>query len=67
VDDGMGHRLALEIPVSGDAGGEGSAVSDTPVLSPGENQPMGVVAGIAIIFGLCGFFYGWKAGRRAAA
>jgi nickel transport protein len=64
VEDGMGHRLALEIPVSEDAGGKETAVSDAPVSTPGKNRPMGVVAGIAIIFGLCGFFYGWKARKK---
>ena len=64
VEDGMGHRLALDIPVSGDVDEEETAAPT--VSTTRQNRPMGVVAGISVIFGLCGFFYGWKA-RRAPA
>lgn len=64
VSDGMGHRLALDFTV-----GEGNASPETdtaraPAASGRINRTLAVVAGLAIIFGLCGFFYGWKARRN---
>lgn len=68
VQDGMGHRLALELVVGGDGDavpGPAGVISD---LSHGKTAgPANVVAGLAVIFGLCGLFYGWKAGRRQAS
>lgn len=66
VQDGMGHRMALEVMVSGAADAKGTAVPVARGTASGKSRPMGVVAGVGVIFGLCGFFYGWKARRTAA-
>lgn len=66
VSDEMGHRLVLERDVD--------AVPDKENRSPAKagreatEAPLsrweGAVAGLAIIFGLCGFLYGWQVNRR---
>lgn len=63
VQDGMGHRLALDAEVSADAAV--SKISEFP-LDP---HPLAmtragkVIIGLSIIFGIFGLWYGWK-GRR---
>ena len=64
VSDGMGHRLALEFTV--EAGGkESESVEKTtrPAPSSQMSRLPKIIAGLSIIIGLCGFFYGWKARR----
>jgi nickel transport protein len=64
VSDGMGHRLKLDREI---AGHENTA-SVTPATGPSGggsfSRMQGVVTGLAIIFGICGFLYGCKAGQR---
>jgi nickel transport protein len=65
VSDGMGHRLSLDYPIEADKG-SAQGVEETAAL-PGSNQmgrPLKVIAGLSVIIGLCGFFYGWKARRN---
>ena len=63
VSDGMGHRLALDLVVpEPDAA---TRPSDAPVAMyrPSGSRIANTVAGLGIIFGLMGTFYGWR-GRR---
>ncbi|WP_319408304.1 hypothetical protein [uncultured Desulfosarcina sp.] len=64
VSDGMGHRLTLDFAVGADGDGQKSDQSTAPATSGGTSRPIRVVAALSIIFGLCGFFYGWKARRK---
>jgi nickel transport protein len=61
VSDGMGHRLALDFEVSVEGDNQPKGKSADPVLTDATGRPIKTVAGLSIIFGLCGFFYGWKA------
>lgn len=67
VSDGMGHRLELDFSVAPEQGAapqaqeEAARTSARPV-----SRPMGVAAGLSIIFGISGTVYGWKARRRNA-
>lgn len=60
VKDGMGHRLALDLQVTGD-----TAPKETGRQKPGTSTDMSrtakVICGLSIIFGLFGIFFGWKA------
>lgn len=63
VSDGMGHRLALALVVpEADAAAQ---PSEAPVAMsrPSGSRIANTVAGLGIIFGLMGTFYGWR-GRR---
>jgi nickel transport protein len=64
VSDGMGHRLSLDFSVAADEG-RVQEVEKTvaPQVSNRMSRPLKVIAGLSIIIGLCGFFYGWKARR----
>ncbi|WP_419655695.1 hypothetical protein Dvar_47920 [Desulfosarcina variabilis str. Montpellier] len=64
VSDGMGHRLALEFTVEAD-GKQSETVEKTarPTASSKMGRLPGIIAGLSVILGLCGFFYGWKARR----
>jgi len=64
VSDGMGHRLALDFEVSAEGDNQLKGQSVAPVSTGAAGRPMKTVAGLSILFGLCGLFYGWKA-RRA--
>lgn len=67
VSDGMGHRLALDFTVA--AEGQADATGQPPATPPASQKmprPLTALAGLAIIFGLCGFIYGWKARRLKA-
>ena len=64
VSDGMGHRLALDFEVSIEGDDQSKSQSVAPVSTGATSRPMKTIAGLSIIFGLCGLFYGWKA-RRA--
>lgn len=61
VQDGMGHRLALNVEVGGDPEAPGKVSVGTPEVSAAPHRLLNILAGLAIIFGLCGFFYGWRA------
>lgn len=63
VSDGMGHRLALDFEVTAEGDNQPKDPSAPPVSTGTSSRPMKTVAGLSIIFGLCGFFYGWKARR----
>jgi nickel transport protein len=62
VTDGMGHRLALDVEV-----GEDSEVPEQvhttgmPAAGALPGRFGNILTGLAVIFGLCGFFYGWRA------
>ena len=64
LQDGMGHRLALDLT----AAAENASASAQPVRQrpepPGRAKATNVVAGFAVIIGLFGWVYGWRA--RAA-
>ena len=64
VSDGMGHRLALEFNVNAEAK-ESEKVEKTARPAPAGQMSRlpKIIAGLSIIIGLCGFFYGWKARR----
>ena len=67
INDGMGHRLALEYEVAADPDAAPVAAESTPpppVHVDGSTRALKIVTGLAVIFGLCGFFYGWQARRR---
>ena len=64
VSDGMGHRLALDFEVHAQGEDQPKSQSVAPVSTGATSRPMKTIAGLSIIFGLCGLFYGWKA-RRA--
>ena len=69
VNDEMGHRLVLGRDIDA-APGQTSAppkAAARETTAPPLSRREGVIAGLAIIFGLCGFFYGWKASRRLSA
>ena len=64
VSDGMGHQLELDHRVN--ALGKTTA-SPSPIAKSGSgfvSRKEGIIAGLAIIFGICGLLYGWKAGQR---
>ncbi len=63
VKDQIGHRLVLEMEVTKtnrDTFQTESRREDGPAVS----RLGGILAGISIIFGLCGLAYGWKARHR---
>jgi len=63
VQDGMGHRLALDLEVGNGIAAPEKAVAGSPVTAEAMTRPVKVLAGLSIIFGMCGLFYGWKARR----
>lgn len=64
VQDGMGHRLPLNVEVGGDPGTPEQVHAGMPVSVAPPSRLGNILAGLAIIFGLCGFFYGWRARSR---
>lgn len=64
VSDGMGHRLALDFEVTTEGDNQPKDQSVAPVSTGKTSRTMKTIAGLSIIFGLCGFFYGWKARRE---
>jgi nickel transport protein len=64
VTDGMGHRLALTHSIGGGKAAQVSVETGLPAASAGTSRPLKALAGLSIIFGLCGFLYGWKARRQ---
>jgi nickel transport protein len=63
VTDGMGHRLALSLAVGGGETVPAPVAAGYVPAREGMTRPFKVFAGLSIIFGLCGFLYGWKARR----
>lgn len=62
VSDGMGHRLALEFNVNAEAEeSENVEKAARPALPSQMSRFPKIIAGLSIIIGLCGVFYGWKA------
>ncbi|MFZ1986049.1 MAG: hypothetical protein WAU91_16650 [Desulfatitalea sp.] len=64
VTDGMGHRTALVLEVNKNAGFQSANPTRTEPVSAA-SRALKMVTGLALIFGLFGLFYAWKA-RRAA-
>ena len=65
VQDGMGHRLALDVAVGRDNVPVQEQVRDISAGGHGKtSRPINILAGLAIIFGLCGLLYGFNSGRR---
>jgi nickel transport protein len=64
VSDGMGHRLALDFSVAADQGNTPEIEKTVSPSVPNQmSRPLKIVAGLSLIIGLCGFFYGWRARR----
>lgn len=62
VSDGMGHRLELDFTVASDQEKTQQVEGTTaPRANHPMDRPIKVIAGLSIIFGLCGVAYGWKA------
>jgi nickel transport protein len=61
VQDGMGHRLALDAEVGKDPGAPEKVHATVPATGAMPGRFGNIITGLAIIFGLCGFFYGWRA------
>jgi nickel transport protein len=61
VQDGMGHRLALDAKVDKGSGASEKVPAEMRVAGPRPGRLGSILAGLGIIFGLCGFFYGWQA------
>jgi nickel transport protein len=64
VQDGMGHRLALDVDVNEDPAGKGEVQAGIPVAGAVHGRFSNTLTGLAIIFGLCGLIYGWRARRQ---
>ena len=64
VQDGMGHRLVLDVEVGDDPALEKVQV-DMPAVGALPGRLGSILTGVGIIFGLCGFFYGLRAGSRS--
>jgi nickel transport protein len=67
VQDGMGHRLALDVAVGEKQGTPEKVHAGMPAAGALPVRLGSIIAGLAIIFGLCGFFYGWRARSGRAA
>jgi nickel transport protein len=61
VQDGLGHRLALDLEVAGDKAEPEDKGPQIPRGSMGMSRTAEVIIGLSIIFGIFGFLYGWKA------
>ena len=66
VSDGVGHRIVLDFTVAADPENAGP-VQGTSVQRAAArpvSRPMGIAAGLSIIFGIAGVAYGWRARRK---
>ena len=61
VQDGMGHRLALDVEVGKDPGAPEKVHAGMPATGALSGRLGNIITGLAVIFGLCGFFYGGRA------
>lgn len=64
VKDGMGHRLALDVEAGKDHGAPEKVHAGIPAAGAVQGRFGNILTGLAIIFGLCGLFYGWRAGSQ---
>lgn len=60
VQDGMGHRLSLDLEVGEDLGVPEKVQAGIPATGAVPGRFGSIFGGLGIIFGLCGFFYGWR-------
>jgi nickel transport protein len=65
VLDGMGHRLALDVVVGQVPGASKKAHTGIPAAAAVPGRLWKIIVGLAVIFGLCGFFYGLRARSTA--
>lgn len=63
LNDGIGHRLVMKRDVPPAPGEAPEPAPPTESNRPDVSRREGGIAGISIIFGLCGLLYGWKARR----
>lgn len=61
IHDGLGHRLALDRQIEGDAAAIAGSTPPTVAAATAVSRREGAIAGIAAIFGFFGILYGWKA------
>jgi nickel transport protein len=61
VQDGMGHRLALDVVVGEDPEAQGKVSAGMQLSGTVPGRLQNTLSGLAIIFGLCGSLYGWRA------
>ncbi|MDA8139966.1 MAG: carboxypeptidase-like regulatory domain-containing protein [Desulfobacteraceae bacterium] len=64
VKDGMGHRTKLTVAVS-EENLETASVAPTATAPP-HSRGFATVTGLAVLFGLAGWSYGWRVRRRSA-
>ncbi|MBT8340712.1 MAG: carboxypeptidase regulatory-like domain-containing protein [Desulfatitalea sp.] len=60
VQDGMGHRLALNFSVTPEIDGKPAAPSPLSTANPSMSRPLKGGVALSIIFGLYGLLYGWR-------
>ncbi len=65
VNDGMGHRLALDLTVEEKDAHSDSVHVHTKNTSGSSTRAMQIVTGLSIILGISGFLFGWK-NRRSS-
>ncbi len=66
VNDGMGHQLSLQTTVDDAANLSAGNGRPAPEAPPGGlSKGTGVLIGLAVIFGLFGFFFWWRGLKRA--
>lgn len=63
VDDEMGHRLAVKLPVDEQLGLQEGQPNPGP-QEAGFSRLQKAAMGVSIIFGFCGLFFWWKGRRR---
>jgi nickel transport protein len=64
VQDGMGHRLALDAQVDEASGAPETVHAGMPANGARPGRLGNILTGLGVIFGLCGFLYGWRARSR---
>lgn len=62
VDDGIGHRLEMTVPVREPLGLKSQQQNGGQIKSPLSRNERGIM-GISIIFGICGILFWWR-GKR---
>jgi nickel transport protein len=61
VQDGMGHRLALDLTAVVESAAPPVESSSVHPERSGRSRVTSIMAGLAFIFGLFGWIYGWQA------
>jgi nickel transport protein len=64
VQDGMGHRLVLDVEVGKDPGAQDKVNAGVSAAGALPGRIGNILTGLGVIFGLCGFLYGWRARSR---